>query len=110
MPPYVYRQARQIKGGGTLSIDWEMVWRIEAYDSNTLISETVIPLNNASEAKISELLKSLASQHLSPEEIAAGLADVSKDDAHGNRIILTAGQNPHYIAGLFRSDELPAKE
>jgi len=93
-----------------LAVDWEMVWRIEGYDGSTLISESVIPLNNASEARISELLKSLASQHLSPEEIAAGLADVSKDDANGNRIILTAGQDPHYVASLFRSGELPTKE
>jgi hypothetical protein len=61
------------------------------------------------ERRISEILRSLAAEHLNSQEIAAGLADVRRDDTGGNRIALTAGQSPHYVAGLFRSDEL-AKE
>jgi len=68
-----------------------------------------VPLDQADEAKISERLRNLAAKHLTSEEIAAGLADVRRDATGGNRIALMAGQNPHYIAGLFRSDEL-AKE
>jgi hypothetical protein len=48
-------------------------------------------------------------EHQNAQEIEAGLADVRRDDMGGNRITLTAGENPHYVAGLFRGDEL-AKE
>jgi len=86
-----------------------MVWRIVGYDSAIEILQQEIPLNEADEPRISEILRSLAAEHLTSEEIAAGLADVRRDATGGNRIALMAGQNPHYIAGLFRSDEL-AKE
>ena len=86
-----------------------MVWRIVGYDSTKEIVRREIPLDQADETKISEILRSLAAQHLTSEEIAAGLANVRHDTTGGNRIILTAGQNPHYVASLWRSDEL-AKE
>lgn len=82
-----------------------MEWRIKGYDSLKEILDQRVPLNGNDEAKIAALLKSLASKHLNAAEIAAGMADVRKDDSGGNRIILSAGQNPHYVAGLFRSDE-----
>jgi hypothetical protein len=84
----------------------ELVWKIQGYDGTTIILEQTIALNDANEAKISGLLKSLASKDLTEAEISAGLADVCKDDRHGNRITLSAGQNPHYVASLWRGDEL----
>jgi hypothetical protein len=87
----------------------QMVWRIVGYDGTKEILRQEIPLNQADERRISEILRNLAAEHLTSEEIAAGLADVRRDATGGNRIALMAGQNPHYIAGLFRSDEL-AKE
>ena len=83
-----------------------MVWRIVGYDGTKEIMRQEIPLNEADEPRISEILRSLAAEHLTSEEIAAGLANVRRDATGGNRIALMAGQNPHYIAGLFRSDEL----
>ena len=84
----------------------ELIWKIEGYDGTDIILEQIIPLNEADETKICDLLKSLASRDLNEHEIAAGLADVRKDDTSGNRIIFYAGQNPHYVVGLYRSDEL----
>jgi hypothetical protein len=87
-----------------------MVWRIIGYDGLEEIFEQRIPLTDADEAKISAMLKTLAAQHLTPDEIAAGLADVSQDTTTSNRIMLTAGENPNYVASLWRSDELPKVE
>jgi hypothetical protein len=87
----------------------QMVWRIMGYDGTKEILRQEIPLSEADEHRISEILRGLAAKHLTSAEIAAGLADVRRDTTGGNRIALMAGQNPHYIAGLFRSDEL-AKE
>ncbi len=87
-----------------------MVWRIIGYDGLQEILEQRIPLTDADEARISAVLKALAAKHLAPDEIAAGLADVRQDTTTGNRITLTAGQNPHYVASLWRSDELPKAE
>jgi hypothetical protein len=87
-----------------------MVWRIIGYDGLQEIFEQRIPLTDADEARISAMLKVFASQHLTPDEIAAGLADVSQDTTTGNRITLTAGENPHYVASLWRRDELPKVE
>jgi hypothetical protein len=83
-----------------------MVWRVIGYDSDKEILRQEIPLDQADERRISEILRSLAAQHLNSEEIAAGLADVQRDTRFGSRIIFTAGLNPHYVASLWRSDEL----
>jgi hypothetical protein len=84
----------------------ELEWKIEGYNGVDKFFEERIPLDDASEEKIASLLKGLASKHLTAAEIAAGMADVRKDAQHGNRITLMAGQNPHYVAALFRGDEL----
>jgi hypothetical protein len=84
----------------------QMVWLIVGYDSLKEIVRREIPLDQADEATISEMLRSLAAQHLNSEEIAAGLADVRRDATGGTRTILIAGQNPNYVASLWRSDEL----
>jgi hypothetical protein len=85
------------------------VWIIEGYDGAEIILQPQrIPLNDATEAKISGLLHGFASKHLTLAEISAGLADVRRDEHYGNRISLTAGKNPYYVASLWRSDELDA--
>jgi hypothetical protein len=84
----------------------EFVWKIKGYNGTEKILDQTIALNSADEMKITSLLKELASKNLTPSEISAGLADVHKDDAGGNRIIFHAGQNPHYVAGLWRSDKI----
>jgi hypothetical protein len=84
----------------------KMVWCIVGYDGTKEIMRQEIPFDQADERRISEILRDLAAQRLTPAEIAAGLADVRRDDTGGNRITLMAGENPHYVAGLFRSDEL----
>jgi hypothetical protein len=84
----------------------EFVWKIKGYDGTEEILDQTVTLNSADEMKITGLLKDLASKGLTPSEISAGLADVHKDDVGGNRIIFHAGQNPHYVASLWRSDEL----
>lgn len=86
-----------------------LVWQIVGYDSTDEILKQVIPLVSADEARISSILTELASKHLNAAEIAAGFAKVRKDDLHANRITLSAGENPYYVASLWRSDEL-AKE
>ena len=84
----------------------KMVWRIVGYDSTKEIMRQEIPLDQADASRISEMLRNLAAKHLTPEEIAAGLADVRHDTTGGSRIMLMAGENPHYVASLWRSDEL----
>ncbi len=84
----------------------ELVSKIEGYDGATKILDQRIALNDANDDKISDLLRGLASKGLTEAEISAGLADIRKDDRHGNRITLSAGENPHYVASLWRSDEL----
>jgi hypothetical protein len=83
-----------------------MVWQIIGYDGTEEILRQQIPLDQADVARMSDLLKSFASKNLRPDEIAAGLADVRPDTTAGNRIVLMAGENPHYVASLWRSDEL----
>jgi hypothetical protein len=84
-----------------------MVWQIIGYKRFQKIFEQQIPLTEADEATISAMVKNLAAQHLTPDEVEKGLADVHREAIHGNRITLWAGENPHsYVAGLWRSDEL----
>lgn len=84
----------------------ELEWKIEGYNGVDKFFEERIPLSDAPEEKMASLLRGLASKHLTAAEIAAGMADVRKEAQHGNRITLTAGQNPRYVAALFRGDEL----
>ncbi len=83
-----------------------MVWRIIGYDGLEEISQQTYSLKTTDQAKIEALLKELASQHLTFSEVAAGFADVRIDESNGNRVMLSAGENPHYVASLWRADEL----
>ena len=80
-----------------------MVWQIIGYKRFQKIFEKRIPLAEADEAAISAMLRNLAAHHLTPGEVGQGLADVHRD---ATCAMLMAGENPYYVAGLFRSDEL----
>ena len=82
-----------------------MTWHIEGYDGTEQILEQQIPLDQADETKICEILKLLAAKHLTAAEVKAGLAEARQDTTNANRIMFMAGQNPHYVASLWRSDE-----
>ena len=84
----------------------EFVWKIKGYDGIEKILDQTVALNSADESKIIGILRELVSKGLTPTEISADLAEVHKDDLGGNRIIFHAGQNPHYVASLWRSDEI----
>lgn len=72
----------------------KQIWRIIKYDGLEKVEEERIQ-----QAEISEI------------EIVAKLAELSgetpqKDSDRGNRLIYMAGQNPHWVASLWRADEL----
>jgi hypothetical protein len=85
-----------------------MVWRVIGYDGTEQISEETIPVDRADESAIVMLLRKLAASHLSEDEIqdAPGLLEVRKDLDHGNRVTFSVGENPHYVASMWRADEI----
>jgi hypothetical protein len=84
------------------------VWRIQKMDGLTVVSEEFIPLSEAPEDKILRLLEERAKEELTPREIrdAPQLFQARDMTGNGKRLIYTAGENPHYVASLWRSDEL----
>ena len=88
------------------------VWRIIKYEGITEISERRIPLSETSEAGIIAFLHNLASETLTVGEVrnSPHLFEVTKDDDGGNRLSYRAGENPLFVASLWRSDELEDKD
>ena len=86
----------------------KQVWKLIEYDGSKKVSEERIPLDEAGEAAIISLLMKRASKHLADNEIQTSphLYAVRKDTEGGTRIIYSAGQNPHFVASLWRLDEL----
>ncbi|MGR9352723.1 hypothetical protein [Rhizobium leguminosarum] len=84
------------------------VWRIRKMDGLTVASEELLSLSDASESDILRLLEERAKGDLTPREIseAPQLFKARDMTGKGNRLIYTAGQNPYYVASLWRSDEL----
>ncbi|WP_126911066.1 hypothetical protein [Rhizobium chutanense] len=84
------------------------VWCIRKMDGLTVLSEEQIPLSDASEKDIMLLLEERAKSVLTPREIhdAPQLFKAKDMTGKGNRLIYSAGQNPYYVASLWRSDEL----
>jgi hypothetical protein len=86
------------------------VWRIQGYDSSTLIFEERFPVNQLSSAQVIELLRALASRHLTSSEIvgayarrgtriANDLLEVHKDrQDEKRREVFMCGSNPYYVA------------
>lgn len=89
----------------------DMEWRITVMDSTTTVEEFKIPQQQLSEEKLKHIMELLAARNLSPDEIIgsavgnAKLLEVGSDTTRGNRLTYWSGQNPHYVAGLFRKDE-----
>jgi hypothetical protein len=90
------------------------VWLVRGYDSLRPIFETRIPQDRLTAEQVQDLLGYLICRHLTGSEITAGflgdnpLFEVIADTTHGNRLAWSVGSNLHYVAALFRADELPA--
>lgn len=84
------------------------VWRIQKMDSLTVVSEELLPASDTSESDILRLLEDRAKNELTPREIqeVPQLFRAKDMTGNGNRLIYTAGENPYYVASLWRSDEL----
>ncbi|MDX0467454.1 MULTISPECIES: hypothetical protein [Sinorhizobium] len=89
-------------------------WLIQAYDGLNLLFSFEVSVA-LSEGEIGSLLQRLASRDLTPHEVLHastrkrmkgynGLLEVRKEQR--DRIILSVGENPHYIASLHNDTEL----
>jgi hypothetical protein len=88
------------------------VWRIIKYDGVTVMSEDRIPLHEITEQDVIALLEERAKSELTAREAQESphLFQVQRGQSNGNRLIFSAGENPHFTASLWRSDELTDKE
>ena len=90
------------------------VWLVRGDDGLKPIFETRIPQDRLTAEQVRDLLGHLVCRHLTGSEITAAflgdspLFEVTADTKSGNRLAWSVGSNPHYIAALFRPDELPA--
>ena len=80
-------------------------WIIRGYDGLEKVYERRLPLGNLSEKEITSMLKRLAAQHLSEDEIvSASLRKNAKgymallEVSRGLNPEFSIGRNPHYIA------------
>jgi hypothetical protein len=93
-------------------------WLIQGYDGKeqTFTARLSIAMSTT---EITQLLRCLASQHLTSEEIVASslrkrskayraLLEVREGD--GKRTTLTAGKNPYYTASVYPEAELEAMD
>lgn len=86
-------------------------WRVRGYDGIKVIFSLDVPEDTLSRERVVELLRLLAARHLTDREIvsavleANGLLELQADVAPSQRITMIAGDNPHYVAGLFQVDE-----
>ena len=81
-------------------------WRIEGFDGISEIFETNVPLHHLSERQMQEMLRRLASRHLSDREIIdaslnrkgnpSSLLEVRRTSQPP--LTMTRGNNPHYAA------------
>jgi hypothetical protein len=90
------------------------VWLVRGYDGLKPIFETRIPQARLTVERVQDLLRCLACKDLTGPEITSAflgdspLLEVAPDTKNGNRLAWSVGANPHYVAALFRPDELPA--
>jgi hypothetical protein len=88
-----------------------MEWRIRGYSSTLEIYKLDLPQDRFSREQVIEVLKILAGRQLTGHEVSGAvlgkndLLKVRVGESPENGITLTAGQNPHYVAGLFRKDQ-----
>jgi hypothetical protein len=83
-----------------------MVWRIQGFDGQKQVHEERVPIEEMSAAAVGEHLEALAGEGLTAEEASA--LEVSVDAEH-ERMTITCGDNPHFVASLWRRDELEAE-
>ena len=87
------------------------IWRVVRYDGLIETEEERIPVDRYSVSELIEMLTERAKSELSPSELRDNpqLYEVRADFENGNRLMLFAGGNPHYVADLWRGDELAAR-
>lgn len=94
-----------------MSNDPKRFWRIRRYNGRKVEYERCIPYENLTIAEIGEVLKRLASRHLSDDEIvAASLRRFDSEHAnflelghseHSNLCSITVGMNPFLEASVL---------
>ncbi|PND22328.1 hypothetical protein CN934_05250 [Ensifer sp. MMN_5] len=97
----------------TTTITRTQAWLIQAYDGLNLLFSFKVS-SSLSEGEVGALLQRLASRHLTPKEILNastrrrmkghnGLLEIRREQRE--RIILSVGEDPHYIASLHTEEE-----
>ena len=81
-------------------------WRIRGFDGMNLMFECDVPIHHLSELQIEEVLRRLASRHLTEREILTAslnrngkptsLLDVGRTNQ--TPLTMTCGSDPHYVA------------
>ena len=85
-----------------------MEWRIRGYDGATETLNVDMPFQLLSRDNAAQLLRLLVASHLTEQDIIEAtlgtnrLLEIRSDDVEGKPLMLMAGQNPLYVAGLFR--------
>lgn len=82
------------------------IWRIEGFDGTELIFEREVPLHLLSGKQIEEVLRRLASRHLSENEIvgaslnlkAKRISLLAVRRSARPPLLISCGEDPHYIA------------
>jgi hypothetical protein len=86
-------------------------WRIRGYSGSLEIYKLDLPHARFSREQVIEVLRILAGRQLTGHEVSGAvlgkndLLKVRVGEGPENGVTLTAGQNPHYAAGLFRKDQ-----
>jgi hypothetical protein len=104
-----------------MSDDPGLFWKIVGYHSTKKMFETTLPAGALSEPEMIVLLQRLAATHLTPDEIVsaslrkssrryAALLEPQVDSRPPGRFSVTVGLNPHYVASIWRSDELKSEQ
>jgi len=91
-------------------------WKIEGYDSTNKTFERVLPYSFLTKKYVIALMQRLSARHLDEDEIvssslrpkAPGYTQLLEPRAgRGGRHTISVGENPHYVASVWRDDELP---
>lgn len=92
-------------------------WRVQGYDSQTLIFERLLPYGALSENQVINLMQRLLSKHLDDDDLVAAsmrrnsnqympTLEPHRDYGPGRRSTIMIGQNPHFVAAVFQEDEI----
>ncbi|MCC5991166.1 MAG: hypothetical protein JJT99_01465 [Rhodobacteraceae bacterium] len=92
-----------------------VMWRIEGFDSTASIFSVELPHNHLGIKQAESLLARLVARHLTADQIVSASTAKSvrtidslipRKDYSNNKIIITCGDNPHYVATLIRNPPL----